>query len=75
MKLFKRKYKRSAWFEGLLEAERMYNDGYVHRGVDRNLDYFWYKLEDSYVGFVIQGNHNRMFGAQAYINHYEKFLK
>lgn len=29
MKLFKKKYKRSAWFEGLLEAEKLFKEGFV----------------------------------------------
>lgn len=28
MKLFKKKYKRSEWFEGLLEAEELYKEGF-----------------------------------------------
>ena len=27
--MFKRKYKRSEWMEGLLEAEELYKEGYV----------------------------------------------
>lgn len=59
------KYKRSAWFQGLLEAEELYKEGYEyssHTGLN-----LWFVCGDSKIG--VPGPTMRKVGALDYVEH------
>ena len=64
--MFKKKYKKSEWFKGLLEAEQLYKEGYrytCHTGLE-----VWFSKGDSAIG--ISGSTLRKVGAVDYVEHY-----
>lgn len=78
MKLFKKKYKRSEWFEGLLLAEKLIQEGYqVNSTWDEPL---WFTKLDEDCGakmictirYDLSGKRD---GAIDYIEHYQKYLQ
>ena len=63
--MFKKKNKRSKWFQGLLEAEELYKEGYeysFHTGLT-----LWFVCGDSRIG--IPGPTMRKVGALDYARH------
>lgn len=70
MNLFKKKYKRSEWFEGLLEAEKLFQDGYVYDRSTSNYLYFQ-KLPYNTIGIPNKGM--RAIGVMDYLNHREEY--
>ena len=77
MKWFKRKYKKNAWFEGLLLAERLIQEGYVVNSVyDEPL---WFVLttegevrRHQTIGYTSNG---RKDGAIDYLKYFYEKLK
>lgn len=67
---FKRKYKKSEWFKGLLEAEELYKDGYSYtwHAVWHAEFGVWFSKEDSTVGV---GPLDRKVGALDYVKYFE----
>lgn len=70
--IFKRKYKRSQWMEGLLECEQMIKSGY--RIDNLSFAHQWFVLDDSHIGIPLD-NQERIQGVVDYIYHYENNLK
>lgn len=68
--VFKRKYKRSEWFEGLLFAESCIQDGMAY---DDDL-MFWNKDKSEAFGFV-QSKIEENWGIYDYIVYYEENLE
>ena len=64
MKLFKKKYERSEWFEGLLEAEEFC------KNCDYGTTILYLKTE-----VIGLDSDECSFGWQDYIEHYQKYLK
>ena len=63
--MFKKKNKRSEWFQGLLQAEELYKEGYeysFHTGLT-----LWFVCGDSRIG--IPGPTMRKVGALDYARH------
>lgn len=83
MNLFKKKYKRSEWFKGLLEAEKLYADGYHYHKNDGI--HLWFKsnslsdwsdesgLIHSYVAYKVSDP--RCIGVTDYLSYREEYLK
>lgn len=76
--MFKRKYQRSEWFEGLLQAEQLIKDGYTVGSVlDEPL---WFRKIAGKcgakmlctIGYDLSGKKD---GAIDYTEHYQKYLK
>ncbi|UZS00909.1 hypothetical protein [Pseudomonas phage vB_PsaM_M1] len=75
--IFKKKYKRSAWFEGLLQAEELLKEGYqVGSTMDEPL---WFTKvfecgakSQTTLGYSLDG---RKDGAIEYINYFNEKLK
>lgn len=60
--IFKKKYKRSEWFEGLLQTEQLIQDGFVkdtsttaQMSGERSILHFWFKHEDKPYSIGIDG--------------------
>jgi hypothetical protein len=71
--IFKRKYKRSDWMEGLLECEQLINEGY--RVGNLSFAHQWFILDArAQVGIPLD-NCDRIQGVIDYIHHYENKLK
>ena len=83
MKLFKKKYERSEWFEGLLEAEKLYAEGYhyhkndgVHIWFESNSLNDWneeFGLIHSYEVYKVSDP--QYIGVMDYLSYREEFLR
>ena len=83
MKLFKKKYERSEWFKGLLEAEKLYTDDFHYHKNDGI--HIWFKskslsdwsedfgLIHSYVSYEISDP--KCIGIMGYLRYREEYLK
>lgn len=83
MNLFKKKHERAAWFEGLLEAEKLYSDGYHYHKNDGI--HLWFKSKSltdwhdilgaipSYAAYKVSDP--RCIGIMDYLSYREECLK
>lgn len=80
MNLFKKKYKKSKWFEGLLEAEKLYAEGYHYHKNDGI--HMWFRLTDwhetlgdlpKYIRYRVSDP--RCIGIMDYLGYREEYLK
>lgn len=79
----KKKYERSEWYKGLLECEKLIQEGYQYHKDDGV--HMWFKsktlndwseelgLIHSYVAYKV--NDPRCIGIMEYLSHREKYLK
>lgn len=70
--IFKKKYVRSEWFEGLLEAEEFIKDGYIF---NQKGGYMWFTTQHSSIGVPVSANMQRILGIRNYMDYYENKLK
>jgi len=76
MKWFKRKYKKSQWFEGLLECEAEYKSGGRYIEPKESTEWVWLSFgESGKVGVNINQNYQRAKGYLDYINYFNEKLK
>ena len=78
MKWFKCKYKKSEWFEGLLECEALYKAGnrMVEQESQETCSHLWLTYGDSgKIGINVGQNYWRVVGFLDYIDHFKNNLK
>lgn len=78
MSIFKNKYKRSAWFEGLLECEAEYKSGgrFIEPKEGTLTEWVWLSYgESGQIGVNINQNYQRAKGYLDYINYFNEKLK
>ena len=83
MNLFKKKYKRSEWFEGLLAAEKLYDDDFYYHKNDGV--HIWFKSKNlsdwsedfglihSYTAYKVSDP--KCVGIMDYLSYREEYLK
>jgi len=83
MNLFKKKYKRSEWFEGLIAAEQLYSEDFTYHKNDGI--HIWFKSKNltdwhetvgaipSYVAYKVSDP--RCIGIMDYLSYREEYLK
>lgn len=73
--IFKKKYIRSEWFEGLLEAEEFIRDGYdVDKTLSKGCSHIWFTKESESFGIPLKLG-ERSLGVFDYLDHLENKLK
>lgn len=78
MNWFKRKYKKSQWFEGLLECEALYKAGsrVIKDEPLETCSHLWLSYgEHGRIGMDVGQNYWRVCGFLGYIDHFENNLK
>jgi hypothetical protein len=83
MNLFKKKYQKSEWFEGLLDAEKLYHEGFEYHKNDGI--HMWFRSKNlidwhetlgaipSYVAYKVSDP--RCIGIADYLSYKEEYLK
>ena len=69
--IFKKKYKRREWFEGLLECEELIKSGFEFKEAE---DYMWFTKQHSSFGIPKHAT-LRCQGIEDYINYFNEKLK
>ena len=73
MNVFKRKYKRSQWMEGLLECENLLQEGYEYLKNDGV--HVWFDHKDVIKFAIPVRQIQRCIGIMDYLQYYENNLK